>query len=91
MPRLLEQKYYVDEIYDATIIRPIEITARQGLWKLIDIGVIDGLLHALGDSVREAGRLVRYLQAGFLRAYAAIILFGALALIGLFAYLGWVR
>jgi NADH-quinone oxidoreductase subunit L len=90
MPRLLENKYYVDEIYDATVIRPIEVGSREGLWKLFDIGVIDGLLHSLGDSVTEAGRLVRYLQAGFVRAYAAIILFGALAMIGFFVFLGWV-
>jgi len=35
------------------------------------------------------GRLARYLQAGFVRGYAAIILFGALILIGVFAYLGF--
>ena len=86
MPHVLEQKYYVDEIYDAAIIRPIETGSREGLWKLFDIGVIDGLLHALGDSIKEAGRLVRYLQAGFVRAYAAIILAGALVIIGFFAY-----
>jgi NADH-quinone oxidoreductase subunit L len=85
MPRVLEQKYYVDEIYDAAIIRPIEVGSREGLWRLFDIGVIDGLLHALGDSIKEAGRLVRYLHAGFVRGYAAIILIGALVMIGLFA------
>jgi NADH-quinone oxidoreductase subunit L len=88
MPRLLENKYYVDEAYNATIIRPVEVGSREGLWKLFDVGVIDGLLHSLGDTVTEAGRLVRYLQAGFVRAYAAIILVGALAMIGFFAYLG---
>jgi NADH-quinone oxidoreductase subunit L len=91
MPRLLENKYYVDEAYNATIIRPVEVGSREGLWKLFDVGVIDGLLHSLGDSVTEAGRLARYLQAGFVRAYAAIILVGALAMIGFFAYLEWVH
>jgi NADH-quinone oxidoreductase subunit L len=89
MPRILENKYYVDEIYDKTLIRPIETTSREGFWKIIDIGVIDGGLHAIGDVVTEAGRVFRYLQAGFVRGYAAIILLGALILIGLFAYLGF--
>jgi NADH-quinone oxidoreductase subunit L len=89
MPRLLENKYYVDEIYDAALIRPIEAGSREGLWKLVDVGAIDGLLHAIGEAVTEMGRLARYLQAGFVRGYAAIILFGALILIGLFAYLGF--
>jgi NADH-quinone oxidoreductase subunit L len=88
MPRLLENKYYVDEIYDTTIIRPTVVVSREGLWKIFDIGVIDGLLHSIGEAVTEAGRLARWLQAGFVRAYAAIILTGALILIGLFAYLG---
>ena len=89
MPRLLENKYYVDEIYDATLIRPIEAASREGLWKIFDVGVIDGLLHLIGDAVTETGRLARYLQAGFVRGYAAIILTGALILIGVFAYLGF--
>ena len=89
MPRVLENKYYVDEIYDAALIRPIEVGSREGLWKIFDIGVIDGLLHSIGQAVTELGRLARYLQAGFVRGYAAIILIGALILIGLFAYLGF--
>jgi NADH-quinone oxidoreductase subunit L len=91
MPRILENKYYVDEIYDATLIHPIETVSRQGLWKIIDVGVIDGALHAIGDGVTELGRLARYLQAGFVRGYAAIILTGALILIGLFAWFGFPR
>ena len=89
MPRLLENKYYVDEIYDKALIRPIEGVSREGFWKIFDIGVIDGLLHSIGEAITEAGRLARYLQAGFVRGYAAIILIGALILIGLFAVLGF--
>jgi NADH-quinone oxidoreductase subunit L len=89
MPRLLENKYYVDEIYDAALIRPIEVTSREGFWKIFDVGVIDGGLHAIGETVTEMGRLGRYLSAGFVRGYVAIILLGALILIGLFAAYGF--
>jgi NADH-quinone oxidoreductase subunit L len=88
MPRILENKYYVDEIYDTTIINPINVGSREGLWKLFDVGVIDGFLHSLGEVVTESGKLVRHMQAGFVRGYAAIILLGAVALIGFFAYYG---
>jgi NADH-quinone oxidoreductase subunit L len=88
MPRILEHKYYVDEIYDAAVINPINTGSREGLWKIFDVGVIDGFLHAIGDVVTEGGRAVRHLQAGFVRGYAAIILLGALAVIGFFAYFG---
>jgi NADH-quinone oxidoreductase subunit L len=48
MPTILENKYYVDEIYDAALIHPIETVSREGLWKIFDIGVLDGLLHSIG-------------------------------------------
>jgi NADH-quinone oxidoreductase subunit L len=86
MPSILENKYYVDEIYDAVIINPVHVISREALWKVFDRGVIDGVLHSLGDAVTEMGGLFRHLQAGFVRGYAAIILVGALAIIGFFAY-----
>jgi len=88
LPRVLEEKYYVDEIYDATIINPINAGSREGLWKMFDLGVIDGLIHTLGRSVVDLGRTIRYMQIGFVRGYAAIILAGALIIIGYFAYNG---
>jgi NADH-quinone oxidoreductase subunit L len=88
LPRLLESKYYVDEIYDATIIRPILVISREGLWKIFDIGVIDGLIHTLGRTVVNFGQTLRYMQIGFVRVYAAIILAGAIIIIGYFAYNG---
>jgi NADH-quinone oxidoreductase subunit L len=86
MPRILENKYYVDEIYDTALIHPIEVVSREGLWKIFDVGVIDGLLHGLAEVVTEAGRIARHLQGGFVRSYAAIILTGAVIVIALFAY-----
>jgi NADH-quinone oxidoreductase subunit L len=88
MPRLLENKYYVDEIYDTLVINPIKVSSREGLWKVFDMGVIDGFLHSIGDVVTESGGFIRRLHAGFVRGYAAIILLGALAVIGFFAYFG---
>jgi NADH-quinone oxidoreductase subunit L len=88
MPRLLENKYYVDEIYDAAIIQPIKVGSREGLWKIFDVGVIDGIIHTIGGAVVRLGRLTRYMQIGFVRAYAAMILAGALIIIGYFAYSG---
>jgi NADH-quinone oxidoreductase subunit L len=87
MPRLLENKYYVDEVYNAALINPIKVGSREGLWKLFDVGVIDGIVNGLGRAITEIGRAVRYLQMGFVRGYAAIILLGALAIIGYFTFL----
>jgi NADH-quinone oxidoreductase subunit L len=89
MPRLLENKYYVDEMYDAALIRPIKTGSREGLWRFFDVGVIDGIVNGLGRGTAALGGLLRYMQPGFVRSYAAIILLGALAVIGFFAYNAW--
>jgi NADH-quinone oxidoreductase subunit L len=88
MPSLLENKYYVDEIYDAAIINPIKAGSREGLWKLFDVAVIDGIVNGLGRGITQIGAVVRYLQGGFVRSYAAVILLGALALIGYIVFSG---
>jgi NADH-quinone oxidoreductase subunit L len=89
MPRLLENKYYVDEIYDAAIIEPIKTGSREGLWRFFDVGVIDGLVNGFGRGTAALGGVLRYLQAGYVRSYAAIILVGALAVLGYFAWNAW--
>ena len=86
MPRLLEEKYYVDEIYDATIIGPVKTGSREMLWKFFDVGVIDGIVNGVGRGMSSLGSILRYMQPGFVRSYAAIILLGALAVVGYFAF-----
>jgi NADH-quinone oxidoreductase subunit L len=88
LPKLLENKYYVDELYDAAIINPIKTGSREGLWKIFDVGVIDWLVNALGRGTRELGDVSRRAQQGFVRGYAAIILVGALAVIAYFVFTG---
>jgi NADH-quinone oxidoreductase subunit L len=88
MPKIFERKYYVDEIYDATLVHPIENGSRSILWRFFDLGIIDGIVNGLGRSMIALGQAARYVQAGFVRGYAALILFGALVIIGYFAYYG---
>jgi NADH-quinone oxidoreductase subunit L len=91
MPRLLENKYYVDEVYNAALINPIKAGSREGLWQIFDVNVIDGIVNGLGRSIAEIGRTIRYLQVGFVRSYAAMILLGALAVIGYFTFVVFAR
>jgi NADH-quinone oxidoreductase subunit L len=86
MPRLLENKYYVDEAYDAAIINPINVGSREGLWKIFDVKVVDGLVNGLARATSGVGDIARRMQAGFVRGYAAIILLGALLVIGYFVF-----
>jgi NADH-quinone oxidoreductase subunit L len=84
MPRLLENKYYVDEAYDAAVINPIRSGSREGLWKVFDVGVIDGLVNGAARGSAGLGGVVRRIQLGFVRSYAAIILLGALLVVAYF-------
>jgi len=78
MPTLLENKYWVDEFYDRFIINPINTFSREGLWKIADLGFIDGVVHGAGRLVAGIGDLVRRIQVGFVRSYAAFIFLGVL-------------
>jgi NADH-quinone oxidoreductase subunit L len=89
MPKLLENKWYIDEIYNKFIIDPITNLSRAGLWKGFDLGFIDGAVNGIGSFVGEFGQILRRIQVGFVRSYAAIILFGALIVIGYFVYYGF--
>jgi NADH-quinone oxidoreductase subunit L len=83
-PRLLEDKYYVDEAYDAAIIEPIKAGSRTILWKFIDVGIIDGAVNAAGFLASQFGGALRQLQSGLARSYVAVVILGALILIGYF-------
>ncbi len=85
MPTLLENKWYVDELYDATLINPIENTSRSFLWKIVDVKLIDGFVNGVADSFRALAGILRMTQTGFARGYAAVILMGAIVVIGYFA------
>ena len=56
VPRLVENEYYVDEIYDATIIHPIEVGRVPFFGRSWTRKPIDGGLHALGRAVTDLGR-----------------------------------
>jgi NADH-quinone oxidoreductase subunit L len=88
MPKILEEKWRVDEFYNGYIVDPITNLSREGLWKGFDLGFIDGIVNGLGYFVTELGRSLRGIQVGFVRSYAAIILLGALVVLGYFIYYG---
>jgi NADH-quinone oxidoreductase subunit L len=84
--RLLLGKYYVDEIYDATIIQPIRLLSEEGLWKIVDVKVIDGAVNGVGDIVAGSSDILRRLQTGSVRAYAASLFFGVVAILGYYLW-----
>jgi NADH-quinone oxidoreductase subunit L len=76
--RLLLNKYYVDELYDAAIVRPLyrlsEWSARR-----VDLGVIDGAVNGVARLVQASAGGLRRVQTGFVANYAFAMLLGAVA------------
>ncbi len=81
--RVLWKKWYVDEIYDAAIVRPIHWLAREVLWKTIDARLLDGLLvNGSATAVRALGWLGSRLQTGEVGFYVALFVVGVLLVVG---------
>ena len=75
--KVLENKYYVDEAYEGTFIRPGYRFSRTVLWKGVDAGLIDGLLvNGTALAVAITGSLLRLFQNGMIRFYAWSITIG---------------
>ncbi|MGA8011018.1 MAG: NADH-quinone oxidoreductase subunit L [Candidatus Acidiferrales bacterium] len=74
---LLLNKYYVDEIYAATIVRPLLWISTNVLWHVVDEGAIDGVVNGTATVARESGSQARKLQSGNTRSYAAWVILGA--------------
>jgi NADH-quinone oxidoreductase subunit L len=80
--RLLLNKYYVDEIYNAVIVQPIKRFSTIGLWRGADAGLIDGAVNGVGLAVRGSSTVLRRVQTGSVRTYAAGIFVGVVLIVG---------
>jgi NADH-quinone oxidoreductase subunit L len=79
---LLLNKYYVDELYDATVVQPIKKLSTLLLWRGIDAALIDGAVNGVGGAVRGTSAALRRLQTGSIRAYAASLFLGVVVILG---------
>jgi NADH-quinone oxidoreductase subunit L len=82
----MANKWWVDELYHAVIIRPFEKIA-DFLTHPVDLGVIDGIGNGLGSLTRAISNWWGRFQTGYVRTYALTILFGLVTVLGYVAYL----
>jgi NADH-quinone oxidoreductase subunit L len=79
LARVLYRKYYIDEIYDALIVRPLVWLSDKVLWRAVDQALVDGLLVNGGVvGSRWLGRLGSRVQSGQLGLYVLLFLVGAI-------------
>jgi NADH-quinone oxidoreductase subunit L len=84
--KLLLNKYYVDEVYDATIVQPIKVVSTEGLWRGFDVKLVDGAVNGAGYLVSGVSIVLRLMQNGSVKTYAASMFVGAVAVL---AYYLW--
>jgi NADH-quinone oxidoreductase subunit L len=84
--RLLLNKYYVDEAYDAVVVQPIRVGSEQVLWRGFDTRVIDGAVNGAGAIVAGSASVLRLLQTGMVRTYAGSMLIGVVVILGYYLW-----
>jgi NADH-quinone oxidoreductase subunit L len=81
--RVVFNKYYVDELYDAIILRPLVWVSDRVLYRIVDARIIDGA--GVNGTARAiwgvADRGLKYVQTGFIQSYVLVMLVGGVALI----------
>ncbi len=85
---LLFNKYYIDEVLDAVVVRPVKVGSQRLLWKWIDAGIIDGTVNGCAHALTALSTVARKIQTGNVSNYGLAILIGISLLLG-FIIAGW--
>jgi NADH-quinone oxidoreductase subunit L len=88
---LVYNKYFVDEAYDAAVVEPLIEGSRTVLWRGVDAGLIDGTVNGVGRRSRGIGSILRLIQSGNIRSYAAWVVLGSIVLLLAIGFSGGLR
>jgi NADH-quinone oxidoreductase subunit L len=80
MPRILTNKYYVDELYHAVITKPLDAISAFA-YKFIEGGLIDGLVNGTGKALNGFSGLLRYSQTGNIGGYIFSMVIGIILIL----------
>ncbi|MBI3766653.1 MAG: NADH-quinone oxidoreductase subunit L, partial [Ignavibacteriales bacterium] len=81
--RLLWNKYYVDEVYDVTVVTPTVKISDKLLWKGVDVNVIDGMVNVTAKLTAGASGWLRRIQGGVAQGYALAFVVGVIVILGI--------
>ncbi len=84
--KLLENRWYVDELYDAVIVRPLR-SLSGFLSTILERKGIDGIVNGTGKFVNYSARQLRWLQSGQIGAYVLLMVIGIFILFIIQLYL----
>ena len=83
----LVRKWYVDELYNATIVRPLAAFSRF-LWRWVDVGFIDGIVNGFAWLIGAIAQRLRRVQTGVVSNYALAIVLGTVIIVGVYLIFG---
>ncbi|WP_242916151.1 NADH-quinone oxidoreductase subunit L [Pontibacter liquoris] len=69
---LLYNKYYIDELYNTLIVRPV-MWLSHTVYRFVDVVLVDGLVNGVGKFVILSGRTLRYAQSGAISFYLLVM------------------
>jgi NADH-quinone oxidoreductase subunit L len=84
---LLLNKYYIDELYNLVVTRPLFWVSQNVLNRAIDSFVIDGAAEGAGLAVQTSGQVARRAETGNVQHYAFVYLLGALGIVAYYLFL----
>jgi NADH-quinone oxidoreductase subunit L len=84
--KLLWNKYYVDEAYDAAVVNVIHKGSEKFLWKRFDIPVVDGAVNGIAALVGFCSGWVRKIQSGVTQYYAMVFVLGVIVVLGILLF-----
>ena len=85
--KLLANKYYIDEIYNAAVVQPIRGVSHYLFWKIMDVAIIDGLVNLTAFIIRGIGGSIRRLQTGVVQAYVVSMVIGIIIFLGYYLFI----
>jgi NADH-quinone oxidoreductase subunit L len=85
LQKTIYNKYYVDEIYDAIVRKPLDAISTV-FYKFVDKQIIDGIVEGVGSSVKGIGSVVRLAQQGDISFYIITMMLGIIGIL-LFTFL----
>jgi NADH-quinone oxidoreductase subunit L len=84
---LLLNKYYIDQLYNLIVTRPLFWVSNNVLNRAIDSFAIDGAADGAGLAVQTSGQIARRAETGNVQNYAFVYLLGALGIVAYYLYL----
>jgi NADH-quinone oxidoreductase subunit L len=80
LQKVVYNKYYIDELYDNIIVKPLY--SLSGFFsKVIDNSLVDGIVNGVGKSVELGSRVLRYTQSGSISAYLFAMVIGIILIL----------